>query len=98
MEDKKYSRRRRDNDRRYRKDEDSLSTAKNIRKRFGRKQRENISDSEKENLRKRHYSKKKQLEYAKANAPKDGLYRLNKYIANAGECSRHVPAARQISE
>jgi 23S rRNA pseudouridine2605 synthase len=34
------------------------------------------------------YSKKKQLEYNRLNGPADGMLRLNKFISNAGVCSR----------
>ncbi|WP_372751770.1 pseudouridine synthase [Labilibaculum sp.] len=42
----------------------------------------------KETLQKKHYSKKKQLAYAKLTGPEDGMLRLNKYISNTGACSR----------
>ncbi|RUT73403.1 pseudouridine synthase [Ancylomarina longa] len=54
------------------------SSHKKLEKNFG----------EKENLRNKHYSKKKQLLHAKMMGPKDGILRLNKYISNSGECSR----------
>lgn len=43
---------------------------------------------DRETLRKSHYSKKKQLEYQLSQPPKDGMLRINKYIANTGICSR----------
>lgn len=49
---------------------------------------------DKETLRKKHYSKKKQLEHAKMMGPKDGILRLNKYISNTGECSRREADVR----
>ncbi len=88
MENRKYKRNIRTERPKNNKHNEGISTSQYIKKRFGRKKRKVIDEVEKENLRKRHYSKKKQLEYANTNAPKDGLYRLNKYIANAGECSR----------
>ena len=42
----------------------------------------------KETLQKKHYSKKKQLAFAKKSGPEDGMLRLNKYISNTGACSR----------
>ncbi|PCH70075.1 MAG: pseudouridine synthase [Bacteroidales bacterium] len=42
----------------------------------------------KETLQKKHYSKKKQLAFAKKSGPEDGMVRLNKYISNTGACSR----------
>jgi 23S rRNA pseudouridine2605 synthase len=49
---------------------------------------------DKETLRQKHYSKKKQLEHAKMLGPKDGILRLNKYISNSGECSRREADSR----
>nr|WP_320117474.1 pseudouridine synthase [uncultured Marinifilum sp.] len=49
---------------------------------------------EKEVLRKKHYSKKKQLEHAKLVGPADGILRLNKYISNTGACSRREADTR----
>lgn len=43
---------------------------------------------DKDTLQKKHYSKKKQLAFAKKEGPKDGILRLNKYISNTGACSR----------
>ncbi|WP_421920810.1 pseudouridine synthase [Marinifilum sp.] len=48
----------------------------------------------KEELQKRHYSKKKQLEHARMRGPKDGILRLNRFIANSGECSRREADSR----
>ena len=54
----------------------------------------NENGPDKESLRKRHYSKKKQLEHARMMGPKDGILRLNKFIANSGECSRREADSR----
>jgi len=54
-------------------------------------------NAQKEILRNKHYSKKKQLLHAKMLGPKDGLLRLNKYISNSGECSRRE-ADKRIEE
>ncbi len=48
-------------------------------------------------LQKKHYSKKKQLAFAKKTGPEDGMLRLNKYISNTGACSRRE-ADRRIEE
>ncbi|WP_101262553.1 pseudouridine synthase [Labilibaculum filiforme] len=52
---------------------------------------------DKETLQKKHYSKKKQLAFAKKSGPEDGLLRLNKYISNTGACSRRT-ADQRIEE
>lgn len=51
----------------------------------------------KETLQKKHYSKKKQLAFAKKSGPEDGILRLNKYISNTGACSRRE-ADRRIEQ
>lgn len=51
----------------------------------------------KETLQKKHYSKKKQLAFAKKSGPEDGMLRLNKYISNTGACSRRE-ADKRIEE
>ncbi|MFA9371624.1 MAG: pseudouridine synthase [Labilibaculum antarcticum] len=51
----------------------------------------------KETLQRKHYSKKKQLAFAKKSGPEDGMLRLNKYISNTGACSRRE-ADRRIEE
>ncbi len=61
---------------------------------FKSKKRFDENGPDKESLQKRHYSKKKQLEHAKMMGPKDGILRLNKFIANSGECSRREADAR----
>ncbi|MCT4614526.1 MAG: rRNA pseudouridine synthase [Marinifilaceae bacterium] len=55
-----------------------------------RKYSKPLTEEKKDELRKKHYSKKKQLKHAKTNLPTDGMIRLNKYISNSGECSRRV--------
>lgn len=52
---------------------------------------------DKETLQKKHYSKKKQLAFAKLSGPEDGILRLNKYISNTGACSRRA-ADQRIEE
>lgn len=52
---------------------------------------------DRETLRKSHYSKKKQLEHHLMQPPKDGMVRLNKFIANTGICSRRE-ADQHIAE
>jgi 23S rRNA pseudouridine2605 synthase len=51
----------------------------------------------KETLQRKHYSKKKQLAFAKKSGPEDGMLRLNKYISNTGACSRRE-ADKRIAE
>ncbi|WP_461630956.1 pseudouridine synthase [Labilibaculum euxinus] len=67
-------------------DEDQDSTAKPY-DRFKNK-------PDKETLQKKHYSKKKQLAFAKLSGPEDGILRLNKYISNTGACSRRAADLR----
>ena len=64
---------------------------------FKSKRRFDEKGPDRETLRKKHYSKKKQLAHAKMMGPKDGILRLNKYISNTGECSRRE-ADKRIEE
>lgn len=59
------------------------------RPRFAPQDRGEISEEEKENLRKKHYSKKKMLAYRlKDDMDMNAELRLNRYIAMSGICSR----------
>lgn len=59
------------------------------RPRFAPQDRREISEEEKETLRKKHYSKKKVLAYRlKDDADMNSELRLNRYIAMSGICSR----------
>ncbi len=51
-------------------------------------QREEISAAKKEELRKKHYSKKKQLAHLQKKADENVFIRLNRYISMGGICSR----------
>ena len=47
-----------------------------------------IDETQKEELRQKHYSKKKQLQHRLKNVKEDSELRLNRYISMAGICSR----------
>lgn len=89
---KKENWRQKDNDERSespeRKRRFDKKTESNKPSRFKPKRKFDESGPDKETLKKKHYSKKKQLEHALMQGPKDGILRLNKYISNTGQCSR----------
>jgi 23S rRNA pseudouridine2605 synthase len=89
---KKENWRQKDNDERSespeRKRRFDKKTESNKPSRFKPKRKFDENGPDKETLKKKHYSKKKQLEHALMQGPKDGILRLNKYISNTGKCSR----------
>lgn len=89
---------------RFRNDSDSRDRRKNYSDQSDSNQDENENPvnrfenkPNREILKKKHYSKKKQLAHAKISGPEDGILRLNKFIANTGVCSRRE-ADNRIAE
>ena len=70
-------------------DDEKIATKKKLEEEQNKKSDRFSEDGpDRETRAKKHYSKKKQLAHAALVGPKDGILRLNKYIANTGKCSR----------
>ena len=78
----RYTDRRKDSEWSDRKDKLS------VRRKDGEESSERKFKADRETLKKSHYSKKKQLEHRLKNPHQEDSFRLNRYIANSGVCSR----------